>query len=60
MRQPSVEGVGGLKLRRDSSVVNTVGTDPDEVRTEKIFEAEGVFKAGNQELLHIDIRRLSR
>jgi hypothetical protein len=60
MRQPSVEGVGGLKLRRDSFIVNTVGTDPDEVRTEKRFEAEGVFKAGNQDLSHIGIRCLSR
>jgi hypothetical protein len=33
VRQPSVEGVGEIKLRRDSSVVVTVGADPEEVRT---------------------------
>jgi hypothetical protein len=27
------EGVRGIKLRRDSSFINVVGTDPGEIRT---------------------------
>jgi hypothetical protein len=34
------EGVRGIKLRRDSSFVNTVGTDPGEVRTGRALEQE--------------------
>jgi hypothetical protein len=33
------EGVRVDKLRRDSSFLNTVGTDPGEVRTERSFGA---------------------
>jgi hypothetical protein len=41
------EGVRGIKLRRDSSIVNTVGTDPGEIRTEKSSGAEEISKAEN-------------
>jgi hypothetical protein len=38
VRQLSVEGVVETKLRRDSSIVNIVGTDPGEIRTKRASE----------------------
>jgi hypothetical protein len=45
--QHSVEGVGEINLRRDSSAMTTVGTDLGEVRTERSCGAEEIPKAEN-------------
>jgi hypothetical protein len=44
----SSEGVGEIKLRRDSSFVNTVETDPGEARAEQSLGAGEILKEENR------------
>jgi hypothetical protein len=52
------EGVRRIKLRRDSSVVNTVGTDPGKVRTGRALKQKNLqggestvrVRRGNREI----------
>jgi hypothetical protein len=49
-RVQSLRGSHNLQLRRDSSVVNTVGTDPGEARTRWSFGAGEIPKEEDRQL----------
>jgi hypothetical protein len=48
VRRHSFEGVGEIKLRRDSSFVNTVEIDPGEARAEQSLGTGDILKEENR------------